>query len=81
MRVILSHRSKIGGNPSVGTAISLLNLTRRIVDAIKYVFLYVLFQGLSVTEIQEGYELALKKAHEILPGKSPKYSQYYDALV
>ena len=27
------------------------------------------FQGLSVTEVTEGYEFAVKKALEILPGK------------
>lgn len=30
----------------------------------------LLLQGLSVTEVTEGYEYALKKALEILPGKT-----------
>ena len=29
-----------------------------------------MLQGLSVTEVIEGYELAVKQAHEILPSKS-----------
>lgn len=32
--------------------------------------MYIFCQGLSVTEVIEGYESAIKKALDILPGKS-----------
>ena len=36
-----------------------------------------MLQGLSVTEVIEGYELAIKKAHDILPSKSVSRANVY----
>lgn len=39
-----------------------------------------MLQGLSVTEVIEGYELAIKKAHDILPSKSVAKLMYTEEL-
>ncbi len=62
---------------AAGTSVTKYMTTSRCVDELRHVVVLencadwtsFFLQGLSVTEIQEGYELALKKAHEILPGK------------